>query len=182
MARNVGVPLLTMMGALAAFAADAPSVAKVWDSQLKNIESEMVSLVEAVPPEKFSFRPSAGEFKTSRTFGQQATHAATIVYMVSAVILGEKNPVESGKDENGAASLQSKDAVVKYVKDAFTYGHKAMNSLTRENEYNLVKSAFGNNEVARIYMASVALWHSLDHYGQMAIYARMNGIVPPASR
>ena len=46
----------------------------------------------------------------------------------------------------------------------------------------MVKSAFGNGEVARIYMADVALWHSMDHYGQMAVYARMNSIVPPASR
>ena len=26
------------------------------------------------------------------------------------------------------------------------------------------------------------VWHSFDHYGQMVVYARMNGIVPPASR
>jgi uncharacterized damage-inducible protein DinB len=26
------------------------------------------------------------------------------------------------------------------------------------------------------------LWHTMDHYGQMVIYLRMNGIVPPASR
>jgi len=26
------------------------------------------------------------------------------------------------------------------------------------------------------------VWHSFDHYGQMAVYARMNGVVPPASR
>jgi hypothetical protein len=31
-------------------------------------------------------------------------------------------------------------------------------------------------------MASVAVWHSFDHYGQMVVYARMNGIIPPASR
>jgi hypothetical protein len=31
-------------------------------------------------------------------------------------------------------------------------------------------------------MASVAVWHSFDHYGQAVVYARMNGIVPPASR
>jgi hypothetical protein len=31
-------------------------------------------------------------------------------------------------------------------------------------------------------MASGAVWHSFDHYGQMVVYARMNGVVPPASR
>jgi hypothetical protein len=31
-------------------------------------------------------------------------------------------------------------------------------------------------------MATVTVWHSFDHYGQMVVYARMNGIIPPASR
>jgi len=46
----------------------------------------------------------------------------------------------------------------------------------------MVKSAFGNDKVPRVSMASVVVWHSFDHYGQMAVYARMNGIIPPASR
>jgi hypothetical protein len=45
-----------------------------------------------------------------------------------------------------------------------------------------VKSAFGNRQVPRISMATIIAWHSFDHYGQMVEYARMNGIVPPASR
>jgi hypothetical protein len=31
-------------------------------------------------------------------------------------------------------------------------------------------------------MATVTVWHSFDHYGQMVVYARMNGVIPPASR
>jgi hypothetical protein len=31
-------------------------------------------------------------------------------------------------------------------------------------------------------MASFGLAHMMDHYGQMVVYLRMNGIVPPASR
>jgi hypothetical protein len=33
-----------------------------------------------------------------------------------------------------------------------------------------------------LYMADAAMWHSYDHYGQLVVYLRMNGIVPPASR
>jgi hypothetical protein len=36
--------------------------------------------------------------------------------------------------------------------------------------------------MARGAAALVPVWHSFDHYGQMVVYARMNGIVPPASR
>jgi len=53
-------------------------------------------------------------------------------------------------------------------------------SLTDSNLTGMVKSAFGDNQVPRVSMASVAVWHSYDHYGQMVVYARMNGIVPPA--
>jgi hypothetical protein len=36
--------------------------------------------------------------------------------------------------------------------------------------------------MARGGAAAVPVWHSFDHYGQMVVYARMNGVVPPASR
>jgi hypothetical protein len=43
-------------------------------------------------------------------------------------------------------------------------------------------AGFGNRKSPRVNMASGAVWHSFDHYGQMVVYARMNGVVPPASR
>jgi len=47
----------------------------------------------------------------------------------------------------------------------------------------MIPSAFNpKQKTARGSMASVPVWHSFDHYGQMVIYARMNGVVPPASR
>jgi hypothetical protein len=45
-----------------------------------------------------------------------------------------------------------------------------------------VQSPFGTNKVPLLSVATIPQWHSFDHYGQMAVYARMNGIVPPASR
>ena len=169
---------------LPAFAADtaAPPISKVFDQQLSSLEREFVPLVEAMPAEKFSFAPTAGEFKGVRTFAQQATHVAYVNYAVAAAVLGEKNPSETDASENGPANLKTKDDIVKYVKDSFAYAHKAMATLTDANLNQMVKSAFGNNKTPRVYMASVALWHSFDHYGQMVVYARMNGIVPPASR
>ena len=35
---------------------------------------------------------------------------------------------------------------------------------------------------SRIGVATLAVWHASDHYGQLVVYLRMNGIVPPASR
>ena len=159
-----------------------PTVSKVFDQQLSIIEHEFVPLAEAMPADKFDFVPSQGEFKNARTFGQQVSHTAAILYSVSAAVLEEKNPSEVGKDENGPATLKTKDEIVQYLKDAFTYGHKAMAKLTEPNLIEVVPSAFGKDKTTRAFMASATVWHSFDHYGQSVVYLRMNGIIPPASR
>jgi DinB superfamily len=166
---------------LAAQSAPPPSVSKIFDGQIKTIESELVPLAEAMPAEKYNFAPKDGEFKNVRTFGQQVSHVAAVIYLASAAVLGEKPPVDTG-GESGPKSLGGKDQIVKFLKDSFAYAHKAMDSLTAENMTEIVQSPFGNNRVTRVSMATVPVWHSFDHYGQMVVYARMNGIIPPASR
>lgn len=164
-------------------AADStPSFSKIYDRDLSSLEAEFVPLVEAMPTDRFGFIPTGGDFAKSRSFGQQATHVATVLYEVSAGILQQKIPVELGTHENGTVNPASKEAVVKYVKDAFAYSHKALASITDENVRSLVKAPFNDKSVPRAYLANILTWHSYDHYGQMVIYARMNKIVPPASR
>ena len=175
------VSLFLFAGCLGCFAA-SPSIATVSDQAVASVEREVVSLAEAMPGDKYSFAPTNGEFSGVRTFGQQMTHIATVNYEVAAAMLGEKMPVEGGKNENGADSLQSKEAAVKYLKDSFAYTHKAMMSLTSGNYMGMVKSPFGKDETPRAALSSVPVWHSFDHYGQAVVYARMNGVVPPASR
>ncbi len=158
------------------------TVAKIYDGPIRSAESEIVSLTQAMPAEKFGFAPTQGEFKGVRTFAQQAKHLSTAIYEVSAAILGEKSPVEVGKDENGPASVASKEQIVQFMKDAFAYAHKAVATINAENQVRMVKSPFGSGEIAVGSLAEIVAWHSFDHYGQMVEYARMNGIVPPASR
>jgi len=57
-----------------------------------------------------------------------------------------------------------------------------MASLSEKNLAEMVTSPFGEGKVLRVSMATAAVWHSFDHYGQAVVYARMNGVVPPASR
>jgi len=148
---------------------------------LTSVERDIVPLAEAMPAGKYDFAPTGGEFKGVRTFAEQMKHVAAVIYMVAASVLGEKNP-DMGGSENGPAAMKSKDEIVKYLKDSFAYAHKAMLSLTAKNLAELVPSAFGSDKVPRVSMATVAVWHSFDHYGQTVVYARMNGIIPPASR
>jgi hypothetical protein len=181
------LPLIILCAVVCAFPAfsaepSAPPVGKIFDRDLSTIEGELVPLAEAMPADQYKFAPAHGEFSGVRTFGQQVSHVAAVIYEVSASVLGEKNPSEPGQNENGPASLKTREDIVKYLKDAFAYAHKAMASLTADNLTSMVQSPFGKNKVPRVSMATVAAWHSFDHYGQMVVYARMNGIIPPASR
>ena len=160
----------------------APQVSNVYDQQLTMLERELVPLAEAMPADQYDFAPTHGAFTGVRTFALQAKHVAYVMYEVSAAVLEEKTPSETAANENGPANLKTKDEIVNYLKQAFAYGHKAMASLTNTNQLDMVKSPFGGNKVPRVSMASVAVWHSFDHYGQMVVYSRMNGVVPPASR
>jgi hypothetical protein len=159
----------------------APAVGGIYDQQFTSLERELVPLAEAMPADKYDFAPTHGEFTGVRTFGLQVKHIAYIVYAVSAAILEQRNPSQTVA-ENGPAALTTKDQIVRYLKDAFAYGHKAMATLTNANQLDLVKSPFGEGKVPRVSMASTAVWHSYDHYGQMVVYSRMNGVIPPASR
>jgi len=158
-----------------------PTFGGTFDRSAKGMEQEIVSAAEAMPDDKYSFAPSQGEFKGVRTFAQQVKHIAATNYMFAGAILGEKPPVELGS-ENGPDSMTSKADVVKFLKDSFAYLHKALNSLDESNALAEIQSPFGSNKTTRLRLAIIAVSHPWDHYGQMVVYLRMNGIIPPASR
>ena len=171
-----------LASAAAIHAADPPTVGQLYDNQLRGPEREVVSLAEAMPADKYSFAPTKGEFTGARTFLQQVTHIATTNYMVCGAVLQEKPDVSKGENENGPADIKTKDQAVKFLKDSYDYCHKALRTLTSENQVDMLPSPFGEGQMARGAAAAAPVWHSFDHYGQMAVYARMNGVVPPASR
>jgi hypothetical protein len=172
--------IVGFLGAVSAAQAQS-AAAKVYDGPVGMVEREIVSLAEAMPAEKYAFAPKSGEFAGVRTFEQQVKHVATTLYMIASAVQEAKMPVDAGKDENGSADIKGKEQAVKYLKDAFAYTHKAMQGITAENQLQLVKSPFGG-ETPRAAIANAAVWHTFDHYGQMVVYARMNAIIPPASR
>jgi uncharacterized damage-inducible protein DinB len=160
------------------------SPAKAFDSQLSVIESEMMGAVKAMPAEKFGFAPSAAifvpsqvtKFETVRTFGEQATHVAQANYSFFAIVGGMKPDV----DVKAIGKLTKKDDIVKALGDSFEFAHKAIATITPENALQLIKSPEPGIGT-RLTLASFGVSHGFDHYGQMVVYLRMNGIVPPAS-
>jgi uncharacterized damage-inducible protein DinB len=162
-------------------AAEHQTVAQVLDSSVKGVEGEFVPAAEAMPEGKYSFAPTAGEFKGVRTFAQQVKHVAAVNYIIGASILVEKPPVDIG-GENGPDSIASKADIMKFLKDSFTYLHKAVSSVNEKNQTDPIQYPFGDSKTTRLAMATLVVGHCFDHYGQMVEYLRMNGIIPPASR
>ena len=157
------------------------TIASVLDDQLKGVEKEFVGAADSMPEDKYDFAPTNGEFKGVRTFGQQVKHVAAVNYQVFAGILGEKVPVDIGS-ENGPEAMKSKTDIMKFLRDSFTYGHKATAVINEKNATASIKSPFGDGTETRLGLATLIDYHCFDHYGQMVEYLRMNGIIPPASR
>jgi uncharacterized damage-inducible protein DinB len=141
---------------------------------LSGLEKEFVDAVEAMPEDKFNFAPTQGEFKGVRTFAGQVKHVAGSNYyffggpgMAEADVKAKEDAIEK---------LTTKADIVKALKDSLSQAHTFVDGITAENAF--VMTANGT----RGGMAAFGLAHMMDHYGQLVVYLRMNGIVPPASR
>ena len=87
---------------------------------------------------------------------------------------------ENIKGTNGPDELKTKAEIIQFLKDSFAVGHRAAKTVTTQNA--LEEIAWFRGTAPRLFVASAAVIHDADEYGQMIEYLRMNGIVPPASR
>jgi len=162
-----------------------PTIASAIDREISFVEKEIVDAAEAMPENKFDFTPeklsiSGSDYKGVRTFAQQLKHVASSNYLIWAPITGEKAP-DNVNDGKGPDSMTAKADIIKYLKDSFAFGHKAAATLTASNLVEPITSGSGR-QTTRLFLATFAPAHAFDHYGQIAEYLRMNGIIPPASR
>jgi hypothetical protein len=158
------------------------TVASVVDRQITNVEKLIVDVAQAMPEDKFNFSPESlnipnDDYKGVRTFAVQVKHIAASNYAIWSPITGGEFPKDFlGGD--GPANLKTKAEIIRFLEDSFALGHKAAASLTADN---FLQPPPGGKS-ARLHLATFAVAHAYDHYGQMVEYLRMNGIVPPASR
>jgi uncharacterized damage-inducible protein DinB len=161
----------------------APTISSVVDREISTIEKQVVDLAEAMPADKFDFTPTNLNLKDSRdpvrSFAFQVKHIATANYLFWSALTGDPMP-GSIKGPNGPEDLKSKAEIIKFLKDSYALGHKAAATLTAENVVEQVP--FRQNKAPRLYLATFAVAHGFDHYGQLAIYLRLSGITPPGSR
>ena len=149
----------------------------------KSVEEQTTSAAMAMPADKYAFAPTEGEFKSVRTFGAQVKHLAATNHILAAAALGEEAPADAG-DERGPESVRTKDEILEYLKRSFDHLGKAVDAIG--NSSVGVKSSpispIPASTATRTMLIAESLIHAFNHYGQMVVYLRMNGVVPPASR
>src|SRR5215471_11716331 len=103
------------------------SINLIW----KSVEQDFTSLAEAMPEDKWSFKPAQGEFKDVRTFGEQVKHVACANEAWAKQIAGKKPPARC--DLGGPNSAKSKAEIMAYLRDSFTMIDKAIADTSGEN-------------------------------------------------
>ena len=134
----------------------------------------MMKIADAMPENKFTFKSTPPQ----RNYGEQVMHIALSNVDLLKVLGGSATAPSFT-----AESAKTKEEILKALGDSYDYGTALMNELSEATVLEPVKeppSFLGPSSRARIIWTLLA--HSMDIYGQMAVYLRLNGIVPPASR
>lgn len=150
------------------------SVNEIW----AEMEQSFIALADAMPEDKWGFKPSQGEFKDVRTFGEQVKHVACANEAWAKKLRGDKPPARC--DLGGPNPAKSKAEIMAYLKDSFQMMDAGIAATEANNLLQPLHGPYGGDN--RLAVLDYALWHASDHYGQLVVYLRMNGIVPPASR
>src|SRR5215469_175721 len=151
-------------------------------------EYDVRSAAEAMPEDKWDFRPAPGMFKSEkpdfgpaemRTFREQVKHVACANFAFAAELDGATPP--AGCDKEGPSPAHTRAELLTYLRDSFAVLRKSLNAITVKNMYDPMHGAYATPNT-RLGLAVIAAWHNADHFGQMAVSLRLNGIVPPSSR
>ncbi|OGU35083.1 MAG: hypothetical protein A2068_00595 [Ignavibacteria bacterium GWB2_35_6b] len=153
----------------------ASEFAADYDKLLNYVEGKVVSLAEAIPQDKMTWRPAEGVRSVSEVY----LHIAQSTQYV-LTFLGEEIPAElkvEPKIFEGATT--DKAAIVKLLKDSFGY-YKAASLKVTDEKLNTMVNFFGNQASVKFVLEAL-LNHVHEHFGQSIAYARMVGVTPPWS-
>jgi hypothetical protein len=161
----------------------APAFAQTTPAQIKNPVSSAlrdalpgrqkntIAAVEAMPADKFSYKPSADQI----TFGHLVVHmgeANNFLCSKAADVPGPK--VEEVKDTD------SKDKLVAALKASFDFCSDALGKMD-DSKLGETTEAMGQQmSRARLALGIASNW--ADHYAEASMYLRLNNILPPTAK
>jgi hypothetical protein len=133
----------------------------------------MMAIADAMPEDKFGYKSTPAQ----RSYGEQVMHIALTNAQLLKIVAG-KAPAPTFT----ATSVKTKADMLKALSASYDYGTALLKEQTDATIVQPIAApAFlGPSTRARIFWS--LLVHSEDIYGQMAVYLRLNGVIPPASR
>jgi hypothetical protein len=189
MAKNIFVLMLAVLTSLIVTYASAqekksdgppkpsksPSEEILW--MWNRVGNKLVAMAEDFPEDKYSFKAQ----KDERTFGENLIH---ITWNYNALINHIKGlAMESMLSEDSLRKIYpTKADIVKLLKQAVTEGAELIKAQGDSGMTRELKSPWGNSMFHTSYGWFSMIEHAAEHYGQLVVYYRINGLVPPASR
>ena len=159
----------------AADPAPAPGGAAVRADLIKDWERQkttLLAIADAMPEDRFSFKSTPAQ----RSYGEHIMHVATVNVDILKLVGGQVPPPTFT-----AESAKTKADILEALGESYDHGIALLNEQTDASITGTVDAAFlGPSTRARVFW--FLLGHSMDTYGQLAVYLRLNDIVPPASR
>jgi uncharacterized damage-inducible protein DinB len=143
--------------------------------QWNDIGRKLIAMAEDFPEDKYDFKPTPGQ----RSFAEQLLHMAGANYFFINVANGEKPPAQ---EDPSRAKYKTKADVVAFVKKSFEDGAAAIKAKGDAGMAGMMVDPFENQQVRVFDWAYGFMEHCGEHYGQLVVYYRLAGLVPPESR
>jgi uncharacterized damage-inducible protein DinB len=153
----------------------APGPSGALLEQWNDIARKLIAMAEDFPEDKYDFKPAP----TMRSFSERLIHAAYANQFFLAALSGGKMP---GFDDPKRDTFKSKAEIVAYVKKSFADGAAAIKAKGDKGMSDLVVDPFANEKATVSDFGYGFVEHSGEIYGQLTVYYRTAGMVPPESR
>src|ERR1700729_3043364 len=146
-----------------------PELKVVLDSW-NEIGRKLIAMAEDFPEDKYDFKPTPAQ----RSFAEQLLHAAGSNYFFINPVMGkEPQAAEDPKRDQ----YKSKADKVRFVKKSYADGAAAIQS---KGEKGLMQALIYGDQKARVLdIENGIIENSGEHYGQLVVYYRLEGLVPP---
>ncbi len=156
-------------------AALTPSTAASVNNMHQAIRRNLIEAAEAMPAADFAFKPTP----QIRSFAELLGHVALANYFMCSTAKGEPMPTMV----NFERTVTDKPGVVKALGDALNYCDGVFKETTDANANQLVKIAGpgGSGQSTRALVLVFNTTHNNEHYGNVILYLRLKGIVPPST-
>jgi uncharacterized damage-inducible protein DinB len=151
----------------------SPSMASSAKVMHATVRRNLAEAAEAMPPDEYAFKPTPDV----RSFSEVVGHVVNANFFFCAQAKGEKSPGTQNYEK-----LTDKSALVKALNDSLAYCDTAYNEMTDANFATLVKvAAPSTNQTPRGMLLMFNTTHNQEHYGNLVVYMRLKGHVPPST-